>query len=389
MNILIYFGPQLNPQRGGTERVACMIADYLLSIGHNVSYMASIPIEGKLSRKSVFLPDRNDAPTAVNIDFVKNYVKENKIEMILNEGASAEAVYLFSHEHIPVSVKIISHLHFSVLDDIKNFYHTLNYPLKEVPLTQMCVNVLKWIKAPYNKWNALRNKRQRYRYMYENSDIVVVLTDKQKVSMELLLGIKPSKEIVAVQNPSSANVSETDFGKKENLIIFVGRLDYSSKRVDRVLAVWALIQKELNDWRMVIVGSGSDELRLKKMSQDLALQRMEFVGQKDSSPYYSSAKILLLTSNYEGTPMVITEAMASGVVPIVMNTFKDAGLNITSGNNGILTPPFDIKEMARLVLQLAKDDSDLKRISKNAKQTVGGIDNSERLKIWSELANEN
>ena len=77
MNILIYFGPQLNPQRGGTERVTCMIADYLLSVGHNVNYMASIPVEDKLSRKSVFLPDGNDASTAANIAFVINYIKKN------------------------------------------------------------------------------------------------------------------------------------------------------------------------------------------------------------------------------------------------------------------------------------------------------------------------
>ena len=389
MNILIYFGPQLNPQRGGTERAACMIADYLSSIGHTVNYMASIPVEDKLSRKSVFLPDGNDAPTTDNIAFVINYIKENKIDMILNEGASTEAVYIFSHEHIPATVKIISHLHFSVVDDVKNFYHTLNYPLKGVPLAQVCINVLKWIKAPYNKWNALHNKRQRYHYMYENSDTVAVLTEKQKVSMERLLRINPSKKIVAVQNPNRVNVLETDFCKKENLIIFVGRLDYSSKRVDRVLTVWSLIQNELKDWRMVIVGSGDDESRLKKKSQDWALQRIEFVGQTDSAPYYSSARILLLTSNYEGTPMVITEAMAAGVVPIVMNTFKDADLNIKNGYNGLLTPPFDTKEMAKQVLQLAKDKFNLQKMSGNAKQTVKCMDNNNRLKIWSELTNDN
>ena len=90
MNILIYFGPQLNPQRGGTERVACMIADYLLSIGHNVSYMASTLVEDNLSRKSVFLPDGNDAPTAANIAFVKKYIEKNQIDMILNESLIKE-----------------------------------------------------------------------------------------------------------------------------------------------------------------------------------------------------------------------------------------------------------------------------------------------------------
>ena len=87
--------------------------------------------------------------------------------------------------------------------------------------------------------------------------------------------------------------------------------------------------------------------------------------------------------------MVITEAMAAGVVPIVMNSFKDADLNVKNGYNGLLTPPFDVKEMAKRVLQLAKNESDLRRMSENAKQTIDGIDNSYRLKIWSEWANDN
>ena len=87
--------------------------------------------------------------------------------------------------------------------------------------------------------------------------------------------------------------------------------------------------------------------------------------------------------------MVITEAMAAGVVPIVMNTFKDADLNIKNGDNGLLTLPFDTKEMAKRVLQLAKDKSNLQKMSGNAKQTVECMDNNNQLKMWSKLANDN
>ena len=136
-------------------------------------------------------------------------------------------------------------------------------------------------------------------------------------------------------------------------------------------------------------GFGGWWIAFEKDESGLALQRIEFVGQTDSTPYYSSAKILLLTSNYEGTPMVITEAMAAGVVPIVMNTFKDADLNIKNGDNGLLTLPFDTKEMAKRVLQLAKDKSNLQKMSGNAKQTVECMDNNNQLKMWSKLANDN
>lgn len=385
MNILIYFGPQLNPQRGGTERVACMIADYLQGKGHEVKYMASHPVDGPLSRDSAFLPDGGDAPTERNIAFVKEFVAANKIDAIINEGASTEAIYVFSHEHLPANVRIISHLHFSVLDDIRNFYPSLHYPLCGVPLKHVCIHALKWLKAPYNKRLSLHNKAARYQYMHAHSDCVAVLSPNQKRAMEDLLGLASSDKVVAALNPTFVEVEEQR--KKENIILFVGRLDYSSKRADRVLKVWQKVQNNLQGWQLIIVGSGNDEERLKKLSKKLCLRRTTFTGQTDSAPYYAKAKMLLLTSNYEGTPMVITEAMAAGAVPIVMDTFADAGLSVVHGKNGMLTPAFDLQAMANAVMDLANDERKCSMMGLEARKAFEAIDNNERLALWDNLLN--
>ena len=65
---------------------------------------------------------------------------------------------------------------------------------------------------------------------------------------------------------------------KQNEIIFVGRLDYSSKRVDRILKVWEKLQDKNIDWRLTIVGGGQDRERLENLSKQLKLERITFAG---------------------------------------------------------------------------------------------------------------
>ena len=107
MNILIYFGNQLNPQNGGTERVACLIAEYLQKQGHKLFYMACTPTLKGGSIESAFLPNNSENATTENISFVNEFIRNNKIDIIINEGGNTDSIYLFSHEHINKNIKII------------------------------------------------------------------------------------------------------------------------------------------------------------------------------------------------------------------------------------------------------------------------------------------
>ena len=164
MNILVYFINQLNPSCGGTERVACLIAEYLQEQGHNLFYMACTPTIKEGSYNSVFLPGKSENATTENISFVNEFIRNNKIDIIINEGGNTDSIYLFSHEHIDKNIRIITHLHFDVCGDIKNFYKGLYIPIVDVPIKNSIINLLKRIKAPYNKYYALKNKKARYRY---------------------------------------------------------------------------------------------------------------------------------------------------------------------------------------------------------------------------------
>ncbi len=385
MNILIYFGNQLNPQCGGTERVACLIAEYLQRQGHNLFYMACIPTLKDGSYNSAFLPNKSEGATSENISFVNEYIVRNKIDVIVNEGGNSASIYLFSHEHIYKNIKIITHLHFDVYGNIRTFYKCLYLPIFNVPIKEKIINILKWIKAPYNKYYALKNKRARYRYMLENSDKVILLSEYYIKDYKNLIKKGDFSRLVAVINPLTFNNIDNNCSNKQNEIIYIGRLDYSQKRVDRVLKVWKLLQADNNDWALTIVGDGADKERLVRLSKDLKLERVTFAGHANPKQFYERAKILLLTSNFEGTPMVITEAMSYGVVPIVMNSFAGVNDIIKNGYNGVSTEPFDIEDMVNTIKALINTPSKLEELNINARNTILNTNNETLLKEWDKI----
>lgn len=387
MNILIYFGNQLNPQNGGTERVACILNDFFQKQGHSVTLLCCQQNKEEGTLPSLCLPDKNESLSKRNITFVKELIKQKEINLILNEGGNGDAVYLFSHDYIDKCVKIITHLHFDVIGENKHFYKTLNLPIIGVSLRQATVNILKWIKSPYNKYITLRNKRRRFRFMLEKTDMVIVLSRQSIRNFMSLIGKGDVSKLRCLRNPITFNAHNNSLINKENKILFVGRLDYKSKRIDRVLGVWRKLYKEYPEWSLSIVGSGEDRERLYGLVKKFKLRNVFFEGKTDSEPFYRKSKILLMTSNYEGSPMVIPEAMANGVVPIVMDTFAGAHDVIVDGNNGCLTKPFDVVDMAVRVRGLMSDEKELLRLSHNAVNTISHLNNNDIFNAWDILIN--
>lgn len=385
MNILIYFGNQLCPTNGGTERAACLISDYLARQGHQIYYLACKASDAPGAIKSSFLPENVEAPTARNIAAVQALVNEHHIDVIINEGGFGDAVFLLSHDFIPDSVRIITHIHFDPKGGDRSFYKTLYLPILGVGVMQGIVNTLKWIKSPYNRHRSIEDKKGRFKKMLETSDKIVVLSQKHRNAILGMIGNIHPEKIVTIQNPLSFSVCDSGESEKINEIIFVGRLDYKSKRVDRILNVWSKLHSTYNDWQLTIIGDGDDRNRLEKLRRKLNLTNINFEGQKDSRPYYMRAKILLMTSNYEGSPMVIPEAMAYGVVPVIMDTFATAGDIIKTGHNGFITKAYDIEDMKNSVERLIVDSNLLSSLSANAKSDIKSSDNNEILANWNRI----
>jgi glycosyltransferase involved in cell wall biosynthesis len=134
--------------------------------------------------------------------------------------------------------------------------------------------------------------------------------------------------------------------KNERLIGLVGRLD-PSKGHPTFLEAAALLSKERKDLRFVIVGDGSNKNKrhLELLSHELGLtESLIWAGAREDMPaVYNALDILCSSSNSEGSPNVIGEAMACGV-PCVVTDVGDSARIV--GDEGIVVPPGDPKMLA-------------------------------------------
>lgn len=148
---------------------------------------------------------------------------------------------------------------------------------------------------------------------------------------------------------------------KQKEVIYVGRLDYNQKRVHRIIETWALIEDRFPDWRLTLVGDGVERKNLESLAKTLNLHHISFEGFADPRPYYERASILLLTSEFEGFPLVLAECMSFGVVPVVYGSYSAVYDIIRDGENGMIVKPknvgFSANDMAKAIKQVMENET--------------------------------
>lgn len=379
MNLLFYFENQINPMRGGTERVVDTIAHAMRNRGHSVYYMSRRKVDGEYDIPCYFLPDE-EGNTQKNIDYVNELIKVLSLDIIVNEGGNTDDIYLISKEHI-LNCVIVTHLHFSP-------YLSLNYFYKDRYMPLWCksgfVNALKWLKAPYNRRLSIRNTGQRYRYMITHSDKVITLAPTYISDLFEMAKMASTNNVEAIFNPTSFSEVDLSDVQKENIVLSVGRLVFSPKKIDLLLDVWEKAEQRMPEWKLQILGGGPDEDRLKKICRRKQLKYVEFLGFQPPAEYYKRAKAVCLTSLYEGTPMVITEAMQYGCVPMAYDTFSAVHDMIEDGKNGFVISPFDAEQYADRLVSLTSENT-FNHLSKCATQSLGKFDYQDIMNKWEQM----
>jgi glycosyltransferase involved in cell wall biosynthesis len=141
-------------------------------------------------------------------------------------------------------------------------------------------------------------------------------------------------------------------------LIAVARL-VKEKRLDRFLDVLARLQQRSDKpVSGLIVGAGPLKARLEDQARGLGLSPETFEIREpvqDMRPIYHQADILVLTSDFEGTPNVVLEAMASGL-PVVATRVGGVPEVVRDGETGYLTEPGDDKSMTDALLALIKHE---------------------------------
>lgn len=173
-------------------------------------------------------------------------------------------------------------------------------------------------------------------------------------------------------------------------IIAVGRLDYQ-KSFDRLVEAWALVQKtdRYGDWRLDIFGQGEWQEMLQRMIEERKLGETAHINRPTSQigKEYARSSMLVMSSHYEGFPMVMIEAMACGL-PVISFDYKCGPKDIIQdGINGLLVKDGDIEGLANAMMRLMENEEERKAMGRNARRVTETYSEASVMKRWMELFN--
>ncbi len=147
-------------------------------------------------------------------------------------------------------------------------------------------------------------------------------------------------------------------------IVYVGRLTYQ-KHPERLVSVLGKIAEKLPDVKAAIVGTGDLFEETKRLVSENGLEKNVDMLGFNSNPYkiMHDAKLMIMTSRWEGTPMCALEAMALGL-PIVSTPTDGLKELVANGETGYLCETDD--ELVEACVNIVSDPLLRVRMSENS-----------------------
>ncbi|QDO94314.1 glycosyltransferase family 4 protein [Formosa sediminum] len=208
------------------------------------------------------------------------------------------------------------------------------------------------------------------KHLYKRADLLTVLTSFDVVYYEQF-----NVNVKVMPNPCSFLPLTAQLKEREKTILAVGNLDrYHHKGFDNLIVFIAPILKSNPDWKLKIAGTGENGLDLlaSLVDQHDIKEQVIFTGfVSNISDLMQSSSIFILSSRFEGLPMVLLEAMSQGMACIAYNCKTGPSDIITPDINGLLIEDQNIKEM-QFNLQRLISDSNLR--ASLAKEAIKSLD---------------
>lgn len=171
-----------------------------------------------------------------------------------------------------------------------------------------------------------------------------------------------------ILNPLSTNLPEPFVGKRDLRIVSVGRL-HPQKNIPLLLSAFDLFVKVHPQYILEIYGEGALEGKISEQIREMGLQeKVQLKGFcKDVHQRIVNAAMFVMTSDYEGMPNALLEAMAIGV-PCISTDCPCGGPRylIQSGVNGVLVPIGSCKRLYEAMCNMIEHNAEAVAMGENA-----------------------
>lgn len=238
------------------------------------------------------------------------------------------------------------------------------------------------IRTPY-----LKDLKNYFSYIIHRLDKIVVLSsnDQQAYLRHLHFKLPPT----VIYNPLTIETGSVRYDI-HNSFLAVGRFSYQTKGFDILIEAFALFAKNNHDWTLDIVGDGPEKSYLYSLIEkyDLSNRITLHPFTKNIEEYYRKATVFILSSRWEGMPLVLLEAMSFGLplissdLPIVHELFHDQPFATFFKNENIAALSQKMDEIAN------REVNELRYMSESALKYVNKFSAEKIVMQWESLLSE-
>lgn len=356
---------------GGVQRVLAVIAKEL-SATHRVTILTLDPP----SLKDTTLYGLNQAD--IRYQFI-HFAPPTKLEYIPCKAYSLLYKKVlphtgltsrwYAHSSFPASQSnlLVSKLNEGHYDTIVGVHAFLSIRLATVRRKLNAKQVIGWMHSSYQAFFEIRpayleGLKDHFSHQMRKLDHIVVLThtDAQIYRQKLHLSPTVMYNPLTVEPHGHSNPDAHKF-------LAVGRLSPRTKGFDILIKGFAIFAEYNKDWVLDIVGEGPEEGLLRKLIAGYGLEERVKLHPftKEVQTYYSAASVYILSSRWEGLPLVLAEAMSHGL-PIISSDLPVSRELLGGATNALLFKSEDEHDLAEKMKQM----SESKELSRMGEESI-------------------
>ncbi|SDJ85941.1 glycosyltransferase [Natronincola ferrireducens] len=238
---------------------------------------------------------------------------------------------------------------------------------------------------PYSV-NGLNHKLRRKLFGF--ADGIVFQTEGAKQYFSKRIQNKGRVIVNPVINPNQMNNKHFEYNQYSKDIVCVSRFDVKQKRQDLMIRAFRKVIKIHDGMKLRFYGDGKDLPMIEKMVKDYDLSgSVVFEGKtKNVIDRIRKSRMFVLTSDYEGIPNALIEAMTIGL-PVISTDCSPGGAKVLIDNyeNGILVPREDEDELADAICYIIENTSHASKMGEKAKTIINKFSEEKVYGEWNDF----
>ncbi|MCF2908827.1 glycosyltransferase family 4 protein [Pseudoalteromonas sp. DL2-H2.2] len=354
---------------GGAERVTSILSNNLVKQGYRVILLTHKSaqsdfyyLDPAIERSQ--LPEMGEVKGAIgrvinNIEIVRH------LRRLVKKEAPVAVVGMMSHSAVHVALAGIGGRNCEYIGSERS------YPPK-VPLGRGWELIRKYAYGYLSRLVVLSSESEMWASQNTNCKSVTIIPNPVE------LPLQTSKPILPVERFIRAD---------QKLLLTVGRLG-KEKGHKVLIKAAAPVLKCHPEWKLVIVGEGPERENLEQLIRELGVQdRVALPGKAGNiDAWYNRADAFALTSELEGFPNALVEAMAHGTAVVSFDCDTGPRDIIENGANGFLIQP-SIDALTEHLTVLFSDEGIRKELSKNALEVKERFSINKFINNWLDVIN--